>query len=398
MLTERLAGAYPVSGNGPDIMEELQRAARKRSEAQLSIAARSASVLGRRRPASERRPSTGMEDTASVQSLARSLGAAPRMSQYGSHGTLGQRYDIAGVPPVPSIPAEHRGFVDLLDAQCELRPSDFRTRLQASGARDYGEDVADRNLVNYQAGLPSPSLPSMTVRSRPPSSLALSHVGDYDESAPSPKVAQGTHSRSQWSSQHLEVNVEPRKLKRAPSKGSAARIEVNNGRQGNAKQGPLVAEVDASADGLTRPRPLSEHASNSPSKPSRPRPLSLHPTATRTDFGAASPPIVPRYRLETTRQRSRLPVASATSPRPRDSVLVAKMKRQEENDRARRRSSSAAAFPPAVTDLRDEPDRDGAYYTITGLDSSWNADREESGDEGILRTIPSSSELNSLFK
>ena len=38
-------------------------------------------------------------------------------------------------------------FVDILDAQSEIKPSDFRTRLRATGARDYGEDVADRNIV-----------------------------------------------------------------------------------------------------------------------------------------------------------------------------------------------------------------------------------------------------------
>ncbi len=40
-----------------------------------------------------------------------------------------------------------KAFVDLLDAQSEIRPADFRTRVQATGARDYGEDVADRNIA-----------------------------------------------------------------------------------------------------------------------------------------------------------------------------------------------------------------------------------------------------------
>ncbi|KAL2120570.1 hypothetical protein VTJ04DRAFT_4597 [Mycothermus thermophilus] len=37
-------------------------------------------------------------------------------------------------------------FKDILDAQSEIRPADFRARVQASGARDYGEDVAERNM------------------------------------------------------------------------------------------------------------------------------------------------------------------------------------------------------------------------------------------------------------
>jgi len=39
-----------------------------------------------------------------------------------------------------------RAYKDLLDAQSEIRPFDFKSRVRASGVRDYGEDVADRNL------------------------------------------------------------------------------------------------------------------------------------------------------------------------------------------------------------------------------------------------------------
>lgn len=38
-----------------------------------------------------------------------------------------------------------KGYVDLLDAQSMIKPSDFYNRIQATGARNYGEDVADRN-------------------------------------------------------------------------------------------------------------------------------------------------------------------------------------------------------------------------------------------------------------
>lgn len=38
------------------------------------------------------------------------------------------------------------GFKDILDAQSEFIPLDFKSRIKASGARDYGEDVADRNI------------------------------------------------------------------------------------------------------------------------------------------------------------------------------------------------------------------------------------------------------------
>ncbi|KAI6784782.1 uncharacterized protein J7T54_007875 [Emericellopsis cladophorae] len=48
------------------------------------------------------------------------------------------------------------GYVDILDAQGALRPSDFKSRLRATGARDYGEDVAERNMGVNGVDLNSP--------------------------------------------------------------------------------------------------------------------------------------------------------------------------------------------------------------------------------------------------
>lgn len=41
-----------------------------------------------------------------------------------------------------------RRFVDLLDAQSFIKPSDYYGRVKATGSRDYGEDVADRNITD----------------------------------------------------------------------------------------------------------------------------------------------------------------------------------------------------------------------------------------------------------
>ncbi|KAJ4159840.1 uncharacterized protein LMH87_007779 [Akanthomyces muscarius] len=48
--------------------------------------------------------------------------------------------------------------VDLLDAHGQIGPSDFRARLQASGSRDYGEDVAERNIGQNGLLLGSPAV------------------------------------------------------------------------------------------------------------------------------------------------------------------------------------------------------------------------------------------------
>ena len=51
-----------------------------------------------------------------------------------------------------------RAYKDLLDAQSEFKPADFRTRVTATGVRDYGEDVADRNLGENGFNLDSPEV------------------------------------------------------------------------------------------------------------------------------------------------------------------------------------------------------------------------------------------------
>ncbi|KAG5979069.1 hypothetical protein E4U55_005608 [Claviceps digitariae] len=56
----------------------------------------------------------------------------------------------SNVPSISSSSAASlsraQGHVDILDAHGGIRPYDFRSRVQATGVRDYGEDVAERNM------------------------------------------------------------------------------------------------------------------------------------------------------------------------------------------------------------------------------------------------------------
>lgn len=54
--------------------------------------------------------------------------------------------------------ASGRNFIDILDAQSEIRQLGFHSRLRAAGARDYGEDVADRNVGENGVDLSSPQV------------------------------------------------------------------------------------------------------------------------------------------------------------------------------------------------------------------------------------------------
>ncbi|KAH8912381.1 hypothetical protein BR93DRAFT_922341 [Coniochaeta sp. PMI_546] len=61
-------------------------------------------------------------------------------------GETHQRPHMGRQRSTPFLSTTGRGFKDILDARSELEPLDFKTRVKASGARDYGEDVADRNI------------------------------------------------------------------------------------------------------------------------------------------------------------------------------------------------------------------------------------------------------------
>lgn len=77
-------------------------------------------------------------------------------------------------------------YVDLLDAHAGLYPTDFRQRVLATGARDFGEDVADRNLgknASYTHLMEDPVRTSSRTSSQRPTSSALSAVKDSDGGA-----------------------------------------------------------------------------------------------------------------------------------------------------------------------------------------------------------------------
>ncbi|KAK1493681.1 hypothetical protein CCUS01_02982 [Colletotrichum cuscutae] len=189
-----LLGTYPVAGNGPtNVFEDLQRSHHKMSETNLSLAAGSeasapAPPVLRFRDSSVERPSSAPGSAVPPSFSPSPSGRWGRDSSRGPPlsfrkpriGSLTSTTSgLSGLSPAPkrssnstAIPFEGdpfrpptapfahnrhlsmqststaavRGFIDLLDAQSEIKPSGFQSRVKASGARDYGEDVADRNI------------------------------------------------------------------------------------------------------------------------------------------------------------------------------------------------------------------------------------------------------------
>lgn len=231
----------------------------------------------------------------------------------GSHGDFQNSHsksnfaDAAKAPPVPPIPAAHSpavsasgrfprsdtaslslsasyslsdslnrgsGFVDILDAQGEIRPSNFRSRLEATGARDYGEDVAERNIGVNGVNLNSPTVTAYYATTNE-QSLAGSRTDDFDYLSRRPRTV--TYPK---------------------------RVDSFDGAFG--VQG--VSRHDVGRDRMSN----SRH---------RPHPLQLQPIISNSSSdSAAEPPIVPRVRNAGTQQVARQYNESYAIRRPRDST------------------------------------------------------------------------------
>ncbi|KAI8628163.1 hypothetical protein F5Y19DRAFT_143987 [Xylariaceae sp. FL1651] len=76
-----------------------------------------------------------------------------------------------------------KSYVDLLDAQSMIKPADFYGRVQAAGARNYGEDVADRNLEDNRSNFNTEKAQELNAKNISASrrSLVYKHVDDDSE-------------------------------------------------------------------------------------------------------------------------------------------------------------------------------------------------------------------------
>ncbi|KAK3390422.1 hypothetical protein B0H63DRAFT_114389 [Podospora didyma] len=218
-----VAGAYPVAGNGPNALETLSRGRSRFSRTQLSLepvpvpvpaaegttaedTAAPSPTVSRFREESIERPSTAPNETrsntvwASASSRLRKnplRGPPPvsfrmiRPSTANSGTRPGSAQSAGGSTPSLARPITSyahsrsnsirsegaKGFKDILDAQSEINPADFKTRVKAAGARDYGEDVAERNMGINGFELESPHVQAFYAQANPP------HSANHDDHA-----------------------------------------------------------------------------------------------------------------------------------------------------------------------------------------------------------------------
>lgn len=239
------SGRYPVAGNGPDLLETLTRSRPEFSRTNNSLTAgpdddpAPAPAVPRFREESLERPSTAPNGSNPGPSWNRyssrlkkgsSRRAPPvsfRMFKEGSvaqevrpssrgtekHASLLQTASpsfTVGHSRANSIRSDNgRRFKDILDAQSEIRPADFRTRVKAAGARDYGEDVADRNLGQNGFNLEAPQVQAFYAQSSsntpafPRASRSEYPLGQTERRASA--YSTGSRTRSLTSSTHFPL-------------------------------------------------------------------------------------------------------------------------------------------------------------------------------------------------
>lgn len=370
------SGPYPVAGNGPKLLESLTRPCPEFSQTHSSLAtdhtdpAPSPAVPRFREEALER-PSTapnGSNSGLSWSSYSTRLkrgsarGAPPVSFRMFKGGSAAQevRPSSRGTDKAPSVlhpttasvvtghsrassirSENGRGFKDILDAQSEIRPADFRTRVKAAGARDYGEDVADRNLGQNGFNLEAPEVQAFYAQSSltpafPRPSKSEYPLGQIERKASS--YGNGLRTRSLTSSTQFPIlnklgaqstlvrSLQPPEgvpfvALNSPvsdnTKDTRRRQSVNTfmpapmargGRSHSADRTARFSPPEKRRDSLGPPSPSDHPASNAPELPSSPRPDTAAPVLLSeplvTKQGPLRPAIFPRDSVLLAKQRA----------------------------------------------------------------------------------------------
>ncbi|KAK3318444.1 hypothetical protein B0H66DRAFT_237956 [Apodospora peruviana] len=197
-----ILGTLPVTGNGPNVLEALTRPRPDLhlTQTQLSLdggRVAPSPVVSQFREESVERPNTA-PNKANISSAwplsGNKLRSTPRgappvsfriqkaavATNDGRPVSQGTRETATGFSPSLSGPLRSssmhsdnggRGFKDILDAQSEIKPADFKMRVKAAGARDYGEDVAERNMGENGFNLEAPQVQAFYAQSAAASRL-----------------------------------------------------------------------------------------------------------------------------------------------------------------------------------------------------------------------------------
>ncbi|KAI2772276.1 hypothetical protein F4815DRAFT_488575 [Daldinia loculata] len=170
-----IRGTYPVAGNGPSILEKFQKSHPYLRDGHFNDNSAPPPIVPRllERPntAPTQSPEGLSRPKSQVGTPVKSLREPPK-KRHGPY-KLPSKIPTERNESIHSVPSptftrgrnssifsgdseSTRGFVDLLEAQSFIKPSDFYGRVKATGTKDYDEDVADRNISENGSSLNSP--------------------------------------------------------------------------------------------------------------------------------------------------------------------------------------------------------------------------------------------------
>ncbi|KAI6359167.1 hypothetical protein MCOR25_007138 [Pyricularia grisea] len=315
-------GAYPVAGNGPNVLDTLSKSAKFKSTQfpihfDIEDTCAPSPPVPRFRGDDAPRPKTApngsksgaspTKDSSKRQSTFRGRtlsfrksrvisnptpdlpdkSATPEFSHYGQGFVQVFPQTLPSLPhslPAVTSPIEltHRRTksmlsdggrsVDLLDARSELSPQspDFKTRVEAAGFKSYGEDVADRNIaMNLDCShVKAFYTPAAESRTRPPNrDLPLTSV-----SKDNPKPATSSRSPAACLSKSPSLRLFPDQNPPAKTATAAKSVKDTSGllqasttglkRQGSLSSGTYVPSGSTSgniANSSARMRAQSLH-------------------------------------------------------------------------------------------------------------------------------------------
>ncbi|KAI1501026.1 hypothetical protein F5X99DRAFT_220285 [Biscogniauxia marginata] len=221
-----IRGTYPVAGNGQIILEQFQKShPNLASVTHLSETSAPPPLVPRLHSSSTGRPGTASTDhgTSGFGRSATISATAPGRSRLSLRPTLKKRYGSFILPsklqighdevadsiysaPSPAFARNRasslrsinggettstKGFVDLLDAQSSLRPYGFHSRVETTGARNYGEDVANRNMMGTA---PPPALSKTDELYAKSFGMDLTAAADDDSEDGQPRLSRKSRS------------------------------------------------------------------------------------------------------------------------------------------------------------------------------------------------------------
>ncbi|ODA81077.1 hypothetical protein RJ55_04039 [Drechmeria coniospora] len=323
-----IRGKHAVCGNGPVSLEQLRRAAaRKTSQPQLSVPAKPFLVGLNQRPSSA--PNDDFAGPGGRPRADTTIGFHQLALMDHGRGRRLHRFDVDNdteslAPSIPSSVTYTSGdgdssaarltrHIDILDAQGGIKPCDFKTRIHAAGARDYGEDVADRNMEPNGVDRPMATAQAYCAENRSWAMTASSIISEVGGKGPTAAGSDLNRASSGFAASQDEFGATDApwgtRVRQVPSVNSTMLLSNPTTITSRSSSRSSRQHPDAGTNWRKGAAQISSHEpawssrgriSAGRRQAERSRDASPDESICERSDGAASPPPIPRYRPQST--------------------------------------------------------------------------------------------------